>query len=406
MNLRKTAVCAALVLALTQAVQAEVSLKSEGKLPTVSGGCGESACQVVLIMLKEGVEYDDYKEAPSVDSIEYFWQTTADENGNFSFAVYLEENMKKGSYYIQIGGMPTENIVEKYELIAEADRSKNDVIKLINAAVNAGTVKELLTANREVLGISKSYTDSRWTSIAKSLLKNAGQLSLSNFDSYFKNAAQSAESSSPSGGGGGGGSLKGTVITGNTGGEALYTVDQAAGERQDFDDLSKEHYAYIAVMSMVEKGVLSGVGEKRFEPDRFVKREEFAQMLYKAFNVPDSDSTFEDVGKNEWFYKPVSACCGAGIIKGVSDSHFGSGASLTRQDACVMLYRLLGEPTVELEAEFADRESAAPYAKNAIDALYSMEVIRGTEDNRFMPQSELTRAQAAMIIYNISERNN
>ena len=32
MNLRKTAVCAALVLALTQAVQAEVSLKSEGKL--------------------------------------------------------------------------------------------------------------------------------------------------------------------------------------------------------------------------------------------------------------------------------------------------------------------------------------------------------------------------------------
>ena len=97
MNLRKTAVCAALVLALTQAVQAEVSLKSEGKLLTVSGGCGESACQVVLIMLKEGVEYDDYKEAPSVDSIEYFWQTTADENGNFSFAVYLEENMKKGS---------------------------------------------------------------------------------------------------------------------------------------------------------------------------------------------------------------------------------------------------------------------------------------------------------------------
>ena len=51
MNLRKTAVCAALVLALTQAVQAEVSLKSEGKLLTVSGGCGESACQVVLIMV-------------------------------------------------------------------------------------------------------------------------------------------------------------------------------------------------------------------------------------------------------------------------------------------------------------------------------------------------------------------
>ena len=170
-------------------------------------------------------------------------------------------------------------------------------------------------------------------------------------------------------------------------------------QSDDTKDNSMEDY-------LLKKGVLSGVGEKRFEPDRFVKREEFAQMLYKAFNVPDSDSTFEDVGKNEWFYKPVSACCGAGIIKGVSDSHFGSGASLTRQDACVMLYRLLGEPTVELEAEFADRESAAPYAKNAIDALYSMEVIRGTEDNRFMPQSELTRAQAAMIIYNISERNN
>ena len=96
-----------------------------------------------------------------------------------------------------------------------------------------------------------------------------------------------------------------------------------------------------------------------------------------------------------------------GICNGVSDTEFGAGAYLTREDAVAMLYRAFGSrlnPSRDAKA-FADFDSVSDYAKEAVTAMYSAGVLDGTDGEHFSPKQPITRAEAAKIIYGLTERN-
>ena len=49
---------------------------------------------------------------------------------------------------------------------------------------------------------------------------------------------------------------------------------------------------------------------------------------------------------------------------------------------------------------FADDERIAEYAKEAVKCMFEYSIINGAEGNMFNPQNNLTRAEAAKMIYN------
>ena len=66
-----------------------------------------------------------------------------------------------------------------------------------------------------------------------------------------------------------------------------------------------------------------------------------------------------------------------------------------------MLARALEIDTaVETDDIFADADSIAAYAKNAVATLVQYTIINGFEDNTFRGAETCTRAQAARIISN------
>ena len=90
-----------------------------------------------------------------------------------------------------------------------------------------------------------------------------------------------------------------------------------------------------------------------------------------------------------------------GVINGVSDTEFGIGSNITRQDMAVMITRIiknldLDVKEVETEA-FADDDNVSDYAKEAVKLMKSMGLIEGY-NNQFRPTDNLTRAEAAKII--------
>ena len=92
------------------------------------------------------------------------------------------------------------------------------------------------------------------------------------------------------------------------------------------------------------------------------------------------------------------------MVNGVDGVSFGAGSFVTRQDAAVMIYRYLKSTGYEFTTagdDFADIDSCADYAKEAIKALKNSGLISGNGDNTFNPKESLTRAQAAVMIYNI-----
>lgn len=202
-----------------------------------------------------------------------------------------------------------------------------------------------------------------------------------------------------SGGGFGGGSSPSSFISI---GKKPETV---AEEKTYFVDLDSVKWATSYINNLAEKQIISGKEQGRFYPNDSITREEFVKLLVLAFNLKrnsEKDIVFEDVGSNDWFCEYVSIAVDNGCVNGVSDTKFGAGQFITREDAAVMLGRAmetLGEIIENKNTEsFADETEFADYSKDYIYRMKSNGIINGKGENKFAAKDEITRAESAKII--------
>ena len=222
-------------------------------------------------------------------------------------------------------------------------------------------------------------------------------------------AAKSDEKSDNKHTGGGGG-------FGGSGGQQLFVgsedevqnIPDETESNNAFVDLGEVLWAEEAIEYLVAKGIVNGKEYRRFYPMDTVTREEFTKMLIEAFEIEiiDGKSGFEDVNAAEWYVKYVITAYNSGIVNGYTDTIFGIGENITRQDMAVMCCRAAdkaGKMLVQVrEAElFDDDNSIADYAKSSIYVLKEQGIINGVGGNMFAPYNTATRAEAAKMIYEI-----
>ncbi|NCB29224.1 MAG: S-layer homology domain-containing protein [Clostridia bacterium] len=94
-----------------------------------------------------------------------------------------------------------------------------------------------------------------------------------------------------------------------------------------------------------------------------------------------------------------------GVVTGVTDTTFAPDAPITRQEAATMLYRMTNSvalPTSYADQRasyaFADDESIADWAKEAVTFCYRGGVMSGVGQNRFDPASNYTVEQAVLTM--------
>lgn len=177
-----------------------------------------------------------------------------------------------------------------------------------------------------------------------------------------------------------------------------------------FDDLDSAEWATEAITALNEKHIINGKEDGKFYPNDNITREEFVKILVLAFNAYSSDAVcgFEDVSAEDWFAPYVASAYEAGFVTGVSDTEFGVGVPVTRQDAATMIYRLIkasvdSGSSADLSV-YADCDEIAPYAKDAVAALSKLGIVNGMSDSMFCPENHCTRAQAAKMIYETIRR--
>jgi hypothetical protein len=207
------------------------------------------------------------------------------------------------------------------------------------------------------------------------------------------------------GNGGGGGSSTGSVTSGNT-----YTpapvVPVTPAAPATFTDMADVAWASTSVNALKDKNIISGYEDNTFRPKQNITRAEFAQLILNlasatGFAIEDGNVTFADVGANEWYASAISKVASAGIVNGKSDNSFFPLEQITREDAAVMIYRLLSkELTFSDKAEFSDASAMSDYAKDSIACLAGAKIVNGTGDNAYNPKALITRAEAAQLMFN------
>jgi len=169
-----------------------------------------------------------------------------------------------------------------------------------------------------------------------------------------------------------------------------------------FGDVETDNWAYEPTKYLNEKGILKGMDNGNFEPNRSIKREEFAKILVLAFNLQakSEDKLFTDVKDTEWYYEYVKIAAQNGIINGIGDGVFGVSIELSRQDIAVMIARVLNKNEASEEI-FNDDSEISSYAKDAVYTLKNLGVLNGTGNGNFEPKRSVTRAECAKIVYEL-----
>ena len=182
--------------------------------------------------------------------------------------------------------------------------------------------------------------------------------------------------------------------------------EETSNATVSFSDVNVDFWGYNAVSALASKNIINGFENKTFAPQSPVTREQFLKIAVSAFNEMLSkgvnQDSFSDVDSDEWYAEYVQRGVNAGIISGITKELFGIGKTISRQDAAVILYRAIKSQIDEIKiyGNFADSSEISEYAKTPIYSLQNIGILSGNGCGYFNPTDNLTRAEAAQLVYN------
>ncbi len=157
-----------------------------------------------------------------------------------------------------------------------------------------------------------------------------------------------------------------------------------------------------ALNQVVDWGVMRGDIAGNLNENNDITRAEFATMINRAFGYTRTgEIPFTDVANTDWYADDVSIAYQIGYMEGTSTTLFSPMASITREEAAVILARVLAmQPVVGENTQFSDSRSMGNWSRGYITAIANAGVMNGYPDGRFGPQDNLTRGQAALLLTN------
>jgi len=169
------------------------------------------------------------------------------------------------------------------------------------------------------------------------------------------------------------------------------------------------HWAKDAVNEMASRMVVTGVDHTRYNPNAAITRSEFAAIVVRALGLSDSGATnaFRDVKPGAWYTGAVAQAYEYGIVQGYKDGTFRPDQTITREEAIVMIARVmqwtgLSANVDDMDAStalsaFADGSKVSGWSKQAMLEALSLDLIRGSGAG-LLPESPITRAETATIV--------
>lgn len=167
----------------------------------------------------------------------------------------------------------------------------------------------------------------------------------------------------------------------------------------------KNNWSEKSILRSVIKGFISGYEDGSFKPDRKITRAEFASVINRAFlkdkTFSESEVTFKDVYKSDWYYAPIAQVVSNNIMSGYEDNTFRPNSPVTREEAIATLMKFYNDGETSALFDPADKADISPWAYESIKKAYQNNLISGTNvDSKIFiyPKQPVTRAETAVLL--------
>jgi len=174
----------------------------------------------------------------------------------------------------------------------------------------------------------------------------------------------------------------------------VYTTNEVT-----FNDLQSDIFAED-IYYLANRYVVQG-SNGNYRSNDSITRADFAVMIARAMDAtPQNETKFTDI-KGEYYEQAVQALNERKIINGVSDTRFNPTAELSREDAALMMARVLRHVGMKQPANYTlaytDANKIHEDYKADIAWLQQLGIMSGS-NNHFDPKGKLTRGQMAKIL--------
>lgn len=182
-----------------------------------------------------------------------------------------------------------------------------------------------------------------------------------------------------------------------------------------FWDVDYYDWYHDEVRYVVDNGIMEGISSRYFAPEEDMTRADLVVAMYRIAGSPSTKYTgvFTDVKSTADYALAVEWAAKYGIVNGVGNKKFDPNSAVTREQMAAIFYRFANyvdkygytpyRTTGFLwnygKLSFKDSAKISAYAKDAVAWSAKNGIFYGDNSNRFNPQSNTTRAECAAILY-------
>ena len=175
---------------------------------------------------------------------------------------------------------------------------------------------------------------------------------------------------------------------------------RVTGELLPFDDLIPGSWYYADVRQALEDGQFNGMAERQFVPGGAMTRAMVVQVLYNLAEKPQApeELVFTDVAEDAWYRDAVAWAAAEGVVNGLSETSFGPDRPMTRQELSTVLWRYVGAPKAKTDlTAYADGANVGTFAAEAMAWMTEKEILQGS-GGKLLPTKQATRIETAVIL--------
>lgn len=201
-----------------------------------------------------------------------------------------------------------------------------------------------------------------------------------------------------------------SVLTLSLGGQAF----AASG---DFTDISKVP-GHEKIESLHDRGFINGVTATEFKPDQTINAAQGVQLIVNSFQLslaaftfikaPEAKDSYDSVKDNVWYSDAfiIAKLNEVDIPKNIDPA-----AKMTKEEFTTFVMQAMEKagnlPMINIKpADITDDSKITPSYQGAIQRSLALDINTLDSKGNFNPKSPVTRAEAAIIVYNALEYMN
>lgn len=181
---------------------------------------------------------------------------------------------------------------------------------------------------------------------------------------------------------------------------------------QGIDDVCQNYWAQTEIAAVVSDSVMT-LTDGNFNPEGKMSRVEFVKALLKVLGQENLEVTskinFSDVDASSDYYAPIARSEALGLVYGYPNGTFQPNKAVLRDEAQSVISHITIDADVDssIVSKFADADKVPAWANNVYAKTLSYGIyVNHPNENELRPTEDLTRAEAAVLLYRLRQRLN